>query len=194
MTDHMKTQVLFIHGGGSKEDYGEDAKLVHSLRANLGASYRVHYPFLKNEPAPDFGRTKQIEKEVSSLKGTLILVGHSLGASMILKYASECKIQKEIAGVFLIATPFWKGEQKWIQALKLNVDFSSKLPKNIPVFLYHCCDDQIIPIAHLFQYQKKLPQAVIRKFKSGGHQLNYDLTPVATDIKTQMNRSFNLHQ
>jgi hypothetical protein len=38
-----------------------------------------------------------------------ILIGHSLGGSFLLKYVSEEKIGKTIAGIFLIATPYWGG-------------------------------------------------------------------------------------
>jgi uncharacterized protein len=67
----MKRNILFIHGGGGVKDYRTDAKLVASLKKILGEAYAVHYPLLQNEKEPDFGRKKQISKE--------ILVGHSLG-------------------------------------------------------------------------------------------------------------------
>jgi len=38
-----------------------------------------------------------------------ILIGHSLGGSFLLKYVSEEKIAKTVAGIFLIATPYWGG-------------------------------------------------------------------------------------
>jgi predicted alpha/beta hydrolase family esterase len=35
-----------------------------------------------------------------------MIVGHSIGASMILKYPIECAVQKKIKGISPIATPF----------------------------------------------------------------------------------------
>ena len=87
--------VLFIQGGGSNEDYNADAKLVATLREALGKAYVIHYPLLPEESAPDFGRLKQIGQEISLINGEIILVGHSLGASMLLKYLSENKIKKK---------------------------------------------------------------------------------------------------
>ena len=87
--------MLFIQGGGGDEDYAADAKLVESLQEVLGEAYVVHYPRLPNESTPDFGRKKQIGKEISSLKGEIILAGHSLGASMLLKYLSENRDSKK---------------------------------------------------------------------------------------------------
>jgi alpha-beta hydrolase superfamily lysophospholipase len=135
----MNKQVLFIQGGGSEEDYAADAKLVASLKRHLGESYLVHYPLLPaDEAAPDFGRKKQIAKEISSIEGEVILAGHSLGASMLLKYLSESRVQKKIAGIFLISTPFWSGAEDWKQGFKLQENFADKLPKGVPIFLYHC--------------------------------------------------------
>lgn len=180
----MRYHVLFIQGGGGNEDYNADAKLVASLREALGSAYTVHYPLLPDESSPDFGRTKQIGKEISLIKGEIILVGHSLGASMLLKYLSENKIKKKIAGIFLISTPFWSGQEDWKQGLKLDEDFPDKLPKNVPVFLYHCRDDEEVPFEHLSLYAQKLSQAIVREVRSGGHQFNNDLSIVAKDIKS----------
>lgn len=103
----MDKHILFIQGGGGEEDHAADGKLVASLQKALGKRYDIRYPLLLNdESAPDFGRIKQIGKEISLIKDEIILVGHSLGASMLLKYLSESQVRHNIAGIFLIATPF----------------------------------------------------------------------------------------
>jgi hypothetical protein len=176
--------VLFIHGGGSKEDYAADAMLVASLQEALGEEYVLHYPFLPNASDPDLGRKKQIGKAIALIKGEIILVGHSLGASMLLKYLSESRTRKKIAGIFLISTPFWKGQEDWKQGFKLHKDFAGKLPKEVPIFLYHAEDDEEVPFDHLEVYAQELPKATVRKMSSGGHQLNNDLSIVSKDIKS----------
>jgi predicted alpha/beta hydrolase family esterase len=182
----MSKHVLFIQGGGNG-GYEADAKLVTSLRKALKTAYKVHYPkMLPDETVPDFGRRwlKQIGKEISSVKGEVILAGHSLGASMLLKYLSENKIKRNIAGIFLISPPFWSGNEDWVQPLKLQEDFSDKLPKDVPIFFYQCKDDEVVPFDHLTFYKQNLPWAVFREISHGGHQLNNDLTPIANDIKS----------
>ncbi|UFH52740.1 alpha/beta fold hydrolase [Spirosoma sp. KNUC1025] len=184
----MKKRVVFIHGGG-EEDYAADAKLAASLQERLGEAYVVHYPLLPNESEPDLGRKKQIGHEISKRKGAVILVGHSLGASMLLKYVSEKQIRKKITGLFLLATPFWHGEETWKQGFKLQEDFAGKLPKHVPIFLYQSQDDEVVPIGHLTTYTQHLPQATVRLLTSGGHQFNNDLSVVANDIKALENQS-----
>ena len=179
----MKKHVLFIQGGGNG-GYEADAKLADSLKAALGNGYEVIYPQLQSdESVSDFGWPGQIGKEINDITGDVILVGHSLGASLILKYLSETKIQKKISGIFLIATPFWSGDEDWVKGLTLQPDFAGKLPGNIPIFLYHSMDDEEVPFEHLSLYAQKLPQATVHEIKKGGHQFNNDLTFVAEDIK-----------
>ncbi len=180
----MTRQVLFIQGGG-EDGYEEDARLVSSLKAELGTDYEVHYPQMpSDESLADFGWKEQIANEITSIDGDVILAGHSLGASMILKCLSEKEFSEKISGIFLIATPFWSGDEDWVQGLKLNEDFEDKIPKNVPLFLYHCRDDQEVPFEHLAYYKQKFSHATVREIASGGHQFNYDLMMVAIDVKS----------
>jgi predicted alpha/beta hydrolase family esterase len=179
----MNKHILFIQGGGDG-GYEADKELVASLQKALGKGYDINYPEIKSdESASDFGWTQQIGNKLYEAKGDIILVGHSFGASMILKYLSENSINKKVDGIFLIATPFWDGNEDWQIGLKLQEDFAEKLPDEVPIFFYHCQDDEEIPFSHLDHYKQKLTQATFREIKSGGHQLNNDLTFVADDIK-----------
>jgi len=103
----MKKQILFIQGGGEGA-YEEDGKLVVSLQNTLGDAYAVYYPQMPNERDPDYELWKaQIRKDLAVLQSEVILIGHSLGSSFLLKYLAEEKIEKAIAGIFLMATPYW---------------------------------------------------------------------------------------
>jgi hypothetical protein len=179
----MKKQVLFIQGGGDN-GYEADTKLVTSLRAALGNGYEVSYPQLQSdESLSDFGWPLQIGNEINNINGDLILVAHSLGASLLLKYLSETKVEKRISGIFLLATPWWSGDEDWVKGLKLPHDFPGRLPENVPIFLYHSMDDDEAPFEHLSLYAQKLPQASVHIIENGGHQFNNDLEFVAENIK-----------
>jgi hypothetical protein len=181
----MKKQILFIQGGGEGA-YEEDGKLVASLQNALGAAYEVRYPQMPNESDPDFEPWNvQLKKELAALEGKVILIGHSLGSSFLLKYLAEEKIEKRIAGIFLMATPYWGGDG-WLyegyERIVLPEGFASKLPPGASIFLYHSRDDEIVPFAHLAMYAERIPQATIREFDGRGHQFNNDLSEVASDI------------
>ena len=179
----MMNKVIFFHGGGSREDYDADEKLVASLKSELGAGYFVSYPFLPNDGSPDLGRRGQINRAITESDDGVILVAHSLGASMLLVSLSEFGIDKKIAGIFLIATPFWQGEENWVEAFKLQPDFAKKLDKEIPLFFYHCRDDEDVLFEHLDIYKQQLEWATFREIPAGGHQFGDDLSLVAADIR-----------
>ncbi len=179
----MSKRVLFVHGGGQGA-YEEDKKMAANLRDALGAAYDLRYPKMPNEESPVYEAWKdQIAKELVVLDGEVILVGHSLGASILLKYLSEERAEKPLAGLFLIASPYWGVEDWEVDEYALRADFASKLPEGLPVFFYHSRDDEWVPFTHLAQYAEKLPQATIHEFDDRGHQFNDNLSDVAWDVK-----------
>ena len=178
----MKKSVLFIQGGGEGA-YEADGKLAASLRVALGAEYHVVYPRMPNEDAPDYAAWRgQISTSLAAFDGTVILVGHSLGASLLLKYLAEEHVRDTIIGVFLLAPPYWGAEDWEVDEYALPENAASRFPKGLPMFFYHSRDDEWVPFAHLAMYAKKLPQATIREFDGRGHQFNNDLSEVAADI------------
>lgn len=180
----MTKHILFIQGGGDG-GYEADKALVRSLQENLGDQYAIDYPEMpSDESAPDFGWLHEIGKKISEAKDNFILAGHSLGASMILKFLSENDVPKKIKGIFLLATPFWSGNETWKQGLKLRENFAGNLPGETPIFFYHCQDDEEVPFSQMDQYKRELPQANFRVVTSGGHQFNNSLALVTDHIKS----------
>jgi predicted alpha/beta hydrolase family esterase len=175
--------ILFIQGGGDN-GYEAGAKIADVLQGVLGEAYHISYPrLITDETASDFGWIKQIKNEIENAGDSVIIVAHSLGASLLLKYLTENKVITNIAGVFLLAPPFWSGDEDWKQGLKLRPDFPEKLPKNIPFFFYHANDDKEVPQGHFGTYKKLFPVATFQEFESGGHQFTGHIAGIACDIK-----------
>ena len=180
----MKKQVLFIQGGGAGA-YEADGKLAAYLRDALGAEYNVLYPKMPNEERPEYEAWKaQISKEHAAVDGQVILVGHSLGGSILLKYLSEENVEEPIAGIFLIATPYWGPEDWQVDEYILHEGFASQLPKVPLIFFYHSRDDEVVPFAHLALYAEKLPQATVRELDGRGHLFNAGFPELVDDIKS----------
>jgi predicted alpha/beta hydrolase family esterase len=179
----MKRRVLLIHGGGQGA-YDEDQKLAADLQDKLGDAYEVRYPEMPDEDSPEYEAwTRRIAEELAALDGAVVLVGHSLGGSVLLKYLSEEKVEKPVAGLFLIAPPYWGAEDWEVGEYALQGGFASKLPRELPVFIYHSRDDEVVPFVHLALYEGELAQASVRELDGRGHQFNDDLSEVAQDIK-----------
>lgn len=179
----MNMQVLFVQGAG-REGYRKDCKLVDSLRVGLGPAYQVHYPEMPDADDPKYAAWRdKIAQEAAALEGQVVLVGHSLGASLLLKWLSETPLARPVAGLFLLAPPYWDDPEWRIGEYVLREDFASTLPDGLPVFLSHCQDDEVVPFAHLALYEAHLPRATIRTQATGGHQFGNDLAQVAQDIR-----------
>jgi len=178
----MKKQVLFIQGAGEGA-YEEDKKLAASLQDALGTEYHVLYPQMPNEESPeDKAWMTQISKELAALDGKVIVVGHSAGGAVLLKYLLKENVAKPIAGIFLISIPHWGPEDDEAGEYTLQEGFASQLPKRVPIFLYHSRDDEWVPFTHLAMFAEKIPQATMREFDRRGHQFNNDLSEIAEDI------------
>ena len=121
--------------------------------------------------------------ELATVDDQVILVGHSVGGSVLVKYLSEQQLNKPISSLFLLATPYWGADEfwKWDEA-RLPEDVAAKLASIPRIFLYHSRDDDTVPFAHLALYAAKLPQATVRVFDGRGHQFGNDLAEVAEDI------------
>ncbi len=114
-----------------------------------------------------------------------MLVGHSLGGSVVIKWLSDRQGEQPIAGVFLAASPFWGGagwRYESYEKLALPQAVAARLPSAMPIYLYHCRDDAVVPFDHLALYADALPQATVRAFDTGGHQFNNDVSAIARDI------------
>ncbi|MBE7171176.1 MAG: alpha/beta hydrolase [Williamsia sp.] len=182
-----KTALLFIQGGGEGA-YDEDKKLAVFLADNLKDQYKIEYPRMPDEGNPNYETYKaKILEELKKIDTKVVLVGHSVGGCFLLKYLSEEKIDNQITGIFLIATPFW-GKEGWQhEGFRLSRDFAQKLPVETPMFFYHGTDDETVPFSHLALYEKELPRARFRKIAGRGHQLDNDLAEVVQDIRSVSN-------
>jgi predicted alpha/beta hydrolase family esterase len=178
-----KKHVLFIQGAGEGA-YEVDGLLAQSLRENLGEDYEVHYPRMPKDGEAAFHELRdRINKELASINGSVILVGHSAGGAVLVKYVSGGKLKKQIEGIFMISAPFL-GKGGWeLGEEDFPKEFSSRFPDDVPVHLYHSKDDEWVPFDHLKLFAKEIPEATIREFDGRGHQFNNDLSEVAVDIK-----------
>jgi hypothetical protein len=180
----MKKPVLFIHGAGEGA-YEEDGLLVASLQNLLGSAWEVRYPRMQDEESPEYVDWKrQIASEMAGLEGEVVLVGHSVGASVLVKHLSEERTGTPVAGLFLLAAPFWGSDEFWKwDEVRLPEDAAARLAHVPHIYLYHSRDDEIVPFAHLAHYAAMLPLATVRELGGRGHQFGNDLAEVAEDIR-----------
>lgn len=144
-------QILFAHSGGGQGGSGEGSfDLVAYLRSELLNDYEVHFPIIEDPEAPTYEMwAKLLSIEFNTFNEPVILVGHSLGASMLLKYLSEEKPDIDVSALFLVSSPFW-GKDGWdVEDFVLQENFELHLRHIEKVFLYQCKEDPVVPFEHL---------------------------------------------
>ncbi|MRG56567.1 alpha/beta fold hydrolase [Phyllobacterium sp. SYP-B3895] len=186
----MATDVLFVQGAGEGTHDNWDNKLAESLRQELGAAYQVHYPRMPDEDDPKYAAWKAaLLSAFDSLDDGAILVGHSVGATILLHVLAESALPRVFGGLFLIAPPFI-GEGGWPDDdIAASDDLADRLPPGIPIYLYRGTADDVVPAAHVDLYMKALPHAVICTLEGRDHQLNNNMREIARDIRAVSRRS-----
>ena len=118
-----KQQILFINGWDSKENYIDfndylekleydpfeikQKKWKNSFSEDLWVGYEVINPIMPNKDFADYFEWKiMFEKTFPYLKDNLILLGHSMWATFLVKYINENNFPKKIKNIFLISWAF----------------------------------------------------------------------------------------
>ena len=177
-------QILFVQGAGEAVHDEWDNKLVESLRRALGPDYEVRYPVMPNEADPRFAAwSAALQREIAALHAGAIIVGHSIGGTILVNVLAERAPAVQLGAIALVAAPFvghggWKSDD-----IEPRSDLAARLPAGVPVFLYHGDKDTIAPVAHVALYAAAIPHAHVRRLANRDHQLNDDLSEVASDIR-----------
>lgn len=180
----IKKQVLFIHCGGSQRPQTGSSSLVKFLRVHLGSDYHIVFPEMPEPEQPAYDLWKQkLEQELLALEGEVLVVGHSLGASVVLKYFSEQRCPKAVNGLFLVAPPFWGADHWEVAEYEVTAESYRHLRSIERIFLYHSKNDEVVPFTHMGFYAGMLPHAVVRPLDTGGHLFGAGIYALVEDMK-----------
>ena len=180
-----RRQVLFIQGGGAGTHDEWDDKLVDSLRRELGDACEIRYPRMPAEDDPSYAAWgPAISEATDTLEDDAIVVGHSVGGTLLIHALAERPPDVTLAAIVLIAAPFvgaggWPGEE-----FELPSDLGALVPAGVPVHVFHGLEDDTVPSAHADLYTRAIPQAQLHRLPGRDHQLGNDLGDVATLIRT----------
>jgi predicted alpha/beta hydrolase family esterase len=179
----MTAQILFIQGGGAETHDDWDNKLVDSLRRELGSGYDIRYPRMPNEADLSYvGWKAAIMDEIADLEDGAIVMGNSVGGTILINALAEVSPKQKVAGVILIAAPF-VGVGGWPDDDISTANLGARLPPETPVYLYHGRTDDTVPVAHADLYAGTIPGAIVSRLPDRDHQLNNDPAEVAADIR-----------
>jgi pimeloyl-ACP methyl ester carboxylesterase len=176
-------QILLIQGGGKGVHDEWDDKLFDDLSRELGDGHEVRYPRMPAEDDPSYARwSAAIRREMAGLNDGAVVAGHSVGGTVMIHAIAEQPPEQELAAIVLIAAPFvgeggWPGDE-----FQLPSDLGARLPRGVRVHIFHGLDDETAPPSHADLYARAIPQAQVHRLPGRDHQLNNDLSEVATCI------------
>ena len=112
-----------------------------------------------------------------------VVVGHSVGAAILVGALAEQPPERGLGAIVLIAAPFvgeggWPGDE-----FELTGDLGARLPPGARVHVFHGLEDETVPPSHAGLYALAIPQAQVRQLPGRDHQLNNDLSEVAEAVR-----------
>ena len=179
----MAISVLFVQGAGDMHHPEGSIHLARYLERELGDDVHVLAPEMPDAENPGYERWRAaIETELAAIDGHVLIVGHSFGASTVLKALSEGLAPPHLRGLFLVETPWWEPEG-WSAEYAVSEGFASRLPA-VPIYLYHSIDDPEVPFSHLDSYRAHLPDATAREIPGREHSFVHGLPELVRDIRS----------
>ena len=197
----MKKQIVIIHGGNAffpECDYINDylkkkkvdietfkSKISNSWKENLelelGPDFEVFCPQMPNKENARYEEWRiWFERLIPFLEDNIILIGHSLGGTFLVKYLSENKFSKSIQAVFLVAPAYdkdMKGDPLGTFALPKKLNLQTE-----HVYIYQSKDDPAVPSSAISQFKKALPIAIDKTFIDRGHFRDEKFPEIVDDI------------
>jgi pimeloyl-ACP methyl ester carboxylesterase len=180
----QRKQILFIQGGGPGVHDDWDQVLVESLADALGSSHEVLYPRMPTEDDPSYALWgPAIEHELAGLNDGAVVVGHSVGGTVLIDVLAKTLPQCRLEAIVLLAAPFvgaggWPGDE-----FELPEDLGRRLPEGVAVHVCHGLEDSTVPPAHADLFAQAIPQARVHRLPGQDHQFNGDLSQVADVIE-----------
>jgi predicted alpha/beta hydrolase family esterase len=189
--DRERRPLVFVQGGGDMHQPEGSIHLANYLEGELGGAYRVIAPEMPDADNPQYLPWRdEIDRLLGAIEGPVVLVGHSIGGSVLVKYLAEGDYRADgafdnpVAGLFLVSAPYWAAGQDWDwDVFNLPVDFASRLPET-RIFLYQSQGDPEVPFTHLGRYREALPEATARVIPGAQHSFTDGLPELVGDIKS----------
>jgi predicted alpha/beta hydrolase family esterase len=177
----MPQPVVVIHGAGEPRRRGGRVYWEPLLQDDLGPDYEVQAPRMPEPEDPQHHPWAERIAQLVARSAAPVLVGHSFGASTLLKFLAQADPRPALRGLFLVATPFWGTN---FPDFALTAEELRQLQTVSPIFFYHSQDDGDIEFAHFQKYRRALPHATFRALNGRGHEFDQDHFPeLVADIR-----------
>jgi predicted alpha/beta hydrolase family esterase len=182
----MVDTVLVVHSSGPQGPGEGSEPFVRRLRDELGPDYDVVFPEMPDtahDPHYEPWRDR-LSAELDKLEPTVIVLGHSLGGSVALKYGAEVGFDDKVAGLVTAAAPYW-GTSEWEEEWALPESWPEDRPPLPPTVILHSRDDEEAPFSSLERYAERFPEARTQPLEGNGHLYDTgDLSEIVAAIRS----------
>jgi predicted alpha/beta hydrolase family esterase len=182
----MTDTVLVVHSSGPQGPGEGSEPLVGRLREELGSDYDVVFPVMPDtEVDPHYEPWRdRLSAELDKLEAKVIVLGHSLGGSVALKYGALVGFDDNVAGLVTAAAPYW-GTSGWEQEWALPERWPEDRMQLPPAVLFHSRDDEEAPFSSLERFAERFPEARTQPLEGNGHLYDRgDLSAIVAAIRS----------
>jgi len=178
--------LLFIQGAGAGA-HEADRVLADALGQALGPEFRLHFPRMPDEGAPDNDVWKQAISTALRRTRATFLVAHSAGgaaaADLLAQGGHGAAELASLTAIVLLAPPF-VGAGGWqLEGFHLDQPSAVDAWALPPLHLYFGLSDETVPPAHAELYGRLFKAAVIHRLPGCGHQFEGWTAQLARDLR-----------
>lgn len=156
-------QVYWQHGAGAPAKGAPYA----TVAGILGSGARIVAPQL-GETEPDLWGSA-VAETLDALPEDAVLIGHSLGASVLLQVLAGRRPGRRAPAVFAFAAPFW-GPSGWdFAGFALPEGADAALSGVGAIHFYHGTADDVVDPSHSALYARAFPGARCRLIEGANH-------------------------
>ena len=164
-------EVLFIHSAGTQGPGEGSNPLVAALREALPSGFSLRAPIMPEPDAPEAEPwIAAVKAETGGIAADFILVGHSLGGSILLQALERHGVPENLLGVVVLAAPFWGAPDWAYESFALSADAPARLKGLRKVIIMRGDRDEVVAEDHPERYRKVLPQGEIRILPGIDHE------------------------
>lgn len=182
-------RVISVHGFNASSDMNFHPWLADQLRDR---GFQVETPDLDLSSDDDIDLKQTIadlKEQIGFLKKDDILVGHSLGAFIVLQYLEAVEMTETPRAVLLIAAP-WHVQKEELQRLFVaDLDADVLMWKAREFVVVHSKDDELVPFEHGEKMAKAL-KAKLVALEDCGHFMKEEYPILLETIQEIADTSF----
>ncbi|PJE76979.1 hypothetical protein COV05_02190 [Candidatus Uhrbacteria bacterium CG10_big_fil_rev_8_21_14_0_10_48_16] len=182
-------RIILVHGFNANPTSNFHPWLASELR-NKG--FQVVVPELPLSTKEEINLPEIIEKmkdQVGYLKNDDILLGHSLGAFIILQYLEAIEMTETPRAVILVGAPFNVSRPELRRLFIVDLDADVLMWKAREFVVVHAQDDQMVPFDHGEKLAVQLKARLIAP-QNGGHFMDEKYPVLLETIEEIANRPF----